>query len=31
VRRARSLLPMLGRLDRSKAEELNQLIYKSNT
>jgi len=31
VRRARSLLPMLGRLDRNKAEELNQLIYKSNT
>jgi tetratricopeptide (TPR) repeat protein len=26
IRRARSLLPMLGRLDRAKAEELNQLI-----
>ena len=26
VRRARSLLPMLGRLDRAKAQELNQLI-----
>ena len=26
VRRARSLLPMLSRLDRTKAEELNQLI-----
>ena len=31
IRRASSLLPMLGRLDRSKAEELNQLINKSNT
>ena len=26
IRRASSLLPMLGRLDRAKAEELNQLI-----
>ncbi|MGD8934114.1 MAG: tetratricopeptide repeat protein [Gammaproteobacteria bacterium] len=31
IRRASSLLPMLGRLDRNKAEELNQLINKSNT
>jgi tetratricopeptide (TPR) repeat protein len=31
VRRASSLLPMLGRLDRGKAEELNQLIRQSNT
>jgi outer membrane biosynthesis protein TonB len=31
IRRASSLLPMLGRLDRSKAEELNQLINKTNT
>jgi outer membrane biosynthesis protein TonB len=31
VRRASSLLPMLGRLDRGKAEELNQLINKPNT
>jgi hypothetical protein len=29
--RARSLLPMLGRLDRSKAEELNQLISASSS
>jgi hypothetical protein len=29
--RARSLLPMLDRLDRSKADELNQLINASNT
>lgn len=29
--RARSLLPMLGRLDRSKAEELNQLINASTS
>ncbi|MGD2160621.1 MAG: tetratricopeptide repeat protein [Gammaproteobacteria bacterium] len=31
IRRASSLLPMLGRLDRNKADELNQLISKSNT
>ncbi len=31
IRRASSLLPMLGRLDRDKAQELNQLINKSNT
>ena len=31
VGRARSLLPMLERLDRSKAEALNQLISASNT
>ncbi len=31
VGRARSLLPMLERLDRSKAEALNQLINASNT
>ena len=29
--RARSLLPMLGRLDRAKAEELNQLIGASTS
>ena len=29
--RARSLLPMLGRLDRSRAEELNQLISASDS
>ncbi len=29
--RARSLLPMLDRLDRSKAEELNQLISASSS
>lgn len=31
VRRASSLLRMLGQLDRAKAEELNQLISSSNT
>ena len=31
VGRARSLLPMLGRLDRAKAEELNQLIHNATS
>ena len=31
IRRASSLMPMLQRLDRAKAEELNQLLSKSTS